>query len=81
MNASKSAEHQDMLKSYPDLLTLTDLCSILEVKSAKTASKWLRSQNIGYFMVGHVYKIPKANLISYFLSCTQDGNSPKQNLT
>ena len=76
MNASKNAEQPDMLKGYPDILTLTDLCSILEIKSTKTASKWLRNRNVGFFMVGRVYKIPKANLIKYFLSCAQAGDSP-----
>ena len=54
------------LDNYPDILSLEDVRSILNVRTKKTAARWLQSNGIFYFRIGREYKIPKVHLMNYF---------------
>ena len=54
------------LDNYPDILSLEDVRSILNVRTKKTAARWLQSNVILYFRIGREYKIPKVHLMNYF---------------
>lgn len=52
---------------YPDILSLEDVRSILNVRTKKTAARWLQNKGIFYFRVGREYRIPKVHLVNYFM--------------
>ena len=54
------------LDNYPDILSLEDVRSILNVRTKKRAARWLQSNGIFYFRIGREYKIPKVHLMNYF---------------
>ena len=54
------------LDNYPDILSLEDVRSILNVRTKKTAARWLQNKGIFYFRIGREYKIPKVHLMNYF---------------
>ena len=56
------------LDNYPDILSLEDVRSILNVRTKKTAARWLQSKGIFYFRIGRAYKIPKVHLMNYFFN-------------
>ena len=53
-----------MLKDYPDVLNIEQVCEILSV-STKTGYKLLKSGTIQSLKVGRSYRIPKAHLLAY----------------
>lgn len=53
-----------MLKSYPDILNIHELCEVLAI-STKTGYKLLREGKISSVKVGRIYRIPKVSLLSY----------------
>ena len=53
-----------MLKEYPDVLNIDQLCQVLCV-STKTGYRLLRDGDILSLKVGRTYRIPKAHLLSY----------------
>ena len=53
-----------MLKDYPDVLNIDQMCEILSV-STKTGYKIIKSGSICCLKVGRAYRIPKAHLFSY----------------
>ena len=55
------------LENYPDILSLEDVRSILDVRTKKTAARWLQGKGIFYFRVGREYRIPKVHLVHYFM--------------
>ena len=56
-----------MLKNYKDILTVKDLCEILDI-GKNTAYRLLKSGEIRSVKIGKVYKIPKDFLIKYLTS-------------
>ena len=54
-------------ENYPDILSLEDVRSILDVRTKKTAARWLQGKGIFYFRVGREYRIPKVHLVNYFM--------------
>ena len=52
------------LENYPDILSLEDVRSILDVRTKKTAARWLQGKGIFYFRVGREYRIPKVHLVN-----------------
>lgn len=50
--------------SYPDLLTINDICCILKI-SRNTAYNLLSSKQLEGFKVGRIWKIPTENLRNY----------------
>lgn len=53
-----------MLKGYPDVMNINEMCDILGV-STKTGYQLLKSGKIMCLKVGRSYRIPKAHLLSY----------------
>ena len=53
-----------MLKDYPDVMNIDEVCSILDI-SCKTGYKLLREGKIHSIKVGRNYRIPKVHVLSY----------------
>ena len=58
-----------MLKGYPDLLNIEDMCSILQI-STKTGYRLLREGKINCIKIGRKYCIPKIHLLAYLQICS-----------
>ena len=56
-----------MLKNYKEILTVKDLCEILDI-GKNTAYNLLKSGEIKSVKIGKIYKIPKDYLIRYLTS-------------
>ena len=63
-NISQREAYKLMLKDYPDVLNIEQMCEILSV-STKTGYKIIKEGGICYLKVGRAYRIPKAHLLSY----------------
>lgn len=61
---SFSDVYKEVLKNYPDILTVEEMSKALGV-SSKTGYQLLRENKIEHLKVGRAYKIPKAHLLSY----------------
>ena len=61
---SQQEAYSLMLKEYPDVLNIDQLCEVLCV-STKTGYRLLRDGDILSLKVGRTYRIPKAHLLSY----------------
>jgi len=59
-----TTETRKSLKSYPDVLEVKDLCTVLNI-SAKTAYDLLRKGTIQHIRIGRVYKVPKKCVYKY----------------
>ncbi len=53
-----------MLKEYPDVLDINQMCEILGV-STKTGYKILKAGKINSLKIGRTYRIPKVHIISF----------------
>lgn len=53
-----------MLKEYPDVMDITQMCQILDV-STKTGYRLIREGKIRCIKVGRAYRIPKAHILTY----------------
>lgn len=53
-----------MLKEYPDVMDIAQMCQILDV-STKTGYRLIREGKICCIKVGRAYRIPKAHLFTY----------------
>ena len=63
-NISQQEAYELMLKSYPDVLTIQQMCEILGI-STKTGYRILREKKICCLKVGRSYRVPKAHLFTY----------------
>ena len=54
-----------MLKDYPDVLNVYQMCKALGDISTKTGYKLLKEKRIESIKVGREYKIAKINLIDF----------------
>ena len=54
-----------MLKDYPDVLNVYQMCKALGGISTKTGFKLLKEKKIESIKVGREYKIAKINLIDF----------------
>ncbi len=61
---SISSIYNEILKDYPDILTVEEMSKALGV-SCKTGYKLLRENKIEHLKVGRAYRIPKAHILSY----------------
>ena len=55
-----------MFNSYPDVLSVKQLCEILDI-GKNTAYKLLKNGDIKSIKIGRIYKIPKKNVKKYIL--------------
>lgn len=58
--------YQQMLKTYPDVMNVDQVCQALGV-SVKTGYRLLKEGNIKGLKVGRAYKIPKIRVIEYLM--------------
>ena len=58
-----------MLKGYPDLLYIEDMCAILQI-STKTGYCLLLEGKIDFIRIGRKYRIPKIHLLAYLKICS-----------
>ena len=63
-NISQQEAYKLMLKSYPDVLTIQQMCEIIGI-STKTGYRLLREKKICSLKAGRAYRIPKAHMFSY----------------
>lgn len=61
---SQREAYRLMLKDYPDVMSIEQMCEILSV-STKTGYKLLKDGKICCLKVGRAYRIPKAHLFTY----------------
>ena len=54
-----------MFNSYPDVVTIEQMCEMLGGISIKTGYRLLRSGKIKGFIVGRRYRIPKIYIFEY----------------
>lgn len=64
MSISNKTAYVLMLKKYPDILNIDEMCEVLQT-STKTGYKLLREGKIIGIKVGRTYRIPKVHLLSY----------------
>jgi hypothetical protein len=64
VNNSKSV-FRSMLKSYPDVLNITQMCEALGGLSTKTGYKLLNDHKIPSIKIGRSYRILKVSIIQY----------------
>lgn len=63
----KRNEYAKMLKDYPELIRIEQLCEALGGISTKTGYKLLKEKKISSLKIGREYRITKSNLIDYLL--------------
>ena len=61
---SQEKAYRVMLKRYPDVLDVKQVCEILGV-STKTGYALIQDNKIEHLKVGRAYRIPKPFLLSY----------------
>lgn len=61
---SRSEAYGLMLKEYPDVMNINEMCEALGV-STKTGYQLLQRGVILSLKIGRTYRIPKAHLFSY----------------
>ena len=65
-----------MLRKYPDVMNIEQMCDALKV-STKTGYKLLHEGKIPAMKIGRSYRIPKAHLFTYLQSAV---NTVKQRI-
>lgn len=63
----KRSDYSKMLKKYPDVLKIEQMCEALGGMSTKTGYKMLREGRIGSVKVGREYRITKVDIIDYLM--------------
>lgn len=61
---SQEKAYRIMLRSYPDVLDIKQMCEILGI-STKTGYALIQENKIESLKVGRAYRIPKPFLLSY----------------
>ena len=61
---NRRTPYKQLLRNYPDVLDVNQMCEILKI-SSKTAYSILQAGVIESLKVGRSYRIPKLNLIKY----------------
>lgn len=64
-----------MINGYGDILTLEDICEILNI-GKNTAYSMLNNQDLNGFKIGHVWKIPKSSVESYIIGRCHSTKKP-----
>ena len=68
MAISQLAAYKTMLRQYPDILNINQMCAVLSI-STKTGYKLLKEGKIQSIKVGRAYRIPKAHVFDYLCIC------------
>lgn len=64
MKMSGKEAYHALLRNYPDIMNIEEMCSILNI-SIKTGYKLLQDGTINSIKVGRTYRIPKVHLLAY----------------
>ena len=68
MNSTSNLSQRDayklMLKDYPDVMNIEQVCEVLGV-STKTGYRILREGKLRSLKIGRAYRVPKAHLFTY----------------
>ena len=70
---SSRKQYENVLRDYPDLVSVKDLQTILGGITRKTALEYLEQGCIKYFYISQKYLFPKVSIIDYL---TGEGGSP-----
>ena len=70
---SQEKAYRIMLKGYPDVLDIKQMCEILNI-SLKTGYGLIQGNKIECLKVGRAYRIPKPFLLSYLRIDADSGN-------
>lgn len=66
--------YNSVLKSYPDVLSVDEMCNALSV-STKTGYRLIRENKVEHIKIGRSYRVPKAHLLAYIrVLATSDTN-------
>jgi len=60
--------YETLFRSYPDLVTISQLRKMLGGISESTARKLIRSDRIQHFIIRYTYFIPKTYIVDYVMS-------------
>lgn len=60
--------HTKILRDYPDVLNVYQMCEALGGISTKTGYKLIKEKKIDSIKVGREYKIAKINLIDFIMN-------------
>ncbi|MDY5229994.1 MAG: helix-turn-helix domain-containing protein [Eubacteriales bacterium] len=63
----KRKEYMNMLKKYPDVLKIKEMCNALGGISTKTGYKLLRENKIESIKVGREYCITKISVVDFLM--------------
>ncbi len=63
----KRNEYMKMLKKYPDVLNINQMCDALGGLSTKTGYKLLKENKIENMKIGREYRITKINVVDYLM--------------
>ena len=63
----KRKEYMNMLKNYPDVLKIKDMCEVLGGISTKTGYKLLRENKIESIKIGREYCITKISVVDFLM--------------
>ena len=63
----KRKEYMNMLKNYPDVLKIKEMCNAFGGKSTKTGYKLLRENKIESIKVGREYCITKISVVDFLM--------------
>lgn len=61
----KTLTYKMVFDSYPDAVTINQMCEMLGGIGVKTAYNLLRSAEIESLCIGRAYRIPKINILKY----------------
>lgn len=61
-------EYMKMLKKYPDVLCIEQLCEALGGISTKTGYKMIKDKKINSIKVGREYRVCKIDLVDFFMN-------------
>lgn len=64
-NLNPRDAYRVMLRDYPDVLNIDQMCEVLSV-STKTGYAILK-RSVQHLKVGRTYRIPKAHLLTYLI--------------
>ena len=64
MMLSPKDAYRLMLKDYPDVMDIGEMCKVLGI-SKKTGYKLWKDRKIESLKIGRAYRIPKAHILGY----------------
>lgn len=60
--------YKNMLKDYPDVMDIGEMCAAIGGISRKTGYKLLREKKIDSIIIGNKYRVAKINVIDFLMN-------------